>query len=269
MVLASTVEGRLAHSSQWYDNPPPFTGFQVASRDVKSWPLETVGALFFTARGLDYRCSAASVGEFAVWTAGHCVHSGSGGFDHGGSWSKNVVFVPAYDGRKSCPGPGCPAGVWESDQLWTLSFWADAADSQFDVGGVIVKRNDGESLAGVVGALGVATDMGYVQHWSAFGYPGEPPFNGNRMQTCQASTSSLLGGSYPMVGFGCDMTRGSSGGPLVLTLATGPHVNGNVSISVRGYKNELFSPYFGSCEARMIDALRASTPGSPADEFSC
>ena len=251
--------GREAAGSdfRWYDDPP-FTRYEIAPAQARSWPWRAVGVLFFTQGGHDYRCSASAVGNFAVWTAGHCVHDG-------GSWSRNVVFIPAYDGKKACPGQGCPFGVWEYDDLWAMSAWVDDADFAYDFGGVIVKRNGGDSLVDVVGYLGWAVSQSPVAHWNVFGYPSRRPFHGNKMVTCQASTSSRM----VDLGIGCDMTQGSSGGPYILDFGNDNYVNGNVSYSVRGLENELFSPYLGECAEGLFTALRASRPGSPAPGFTC
>jgi len=253
---------------RWYDYPAPFTRYKVKRRDVTKWPLETVGVLFFSQGGVDYRCSAASVARFAVWTAGHCVHDGSGrlGPSH---WSKDVVFVPAYDGRKPCPGSGCPFGIWKGDHAWTLWAWAEGGDSQFDMGGVVLKRRSGSSLSETVGALGFAWNHPYVQHWNLFGYPAAQPFNGKLMQTCQASTAGTFGDFFPMIAVGCDMTEGSSGGPFILDFGKGYYINGNVSIYIEGQRKETLTPYFGNCAGALFEALRQSTPGSPADDFEC
>ena len=75
----------------------------------------TAGKVFFTQNGLSYVCSGTIVnteGRDSVWTAGHCVHGGSGG-----TWHSNWTFAPASSTRgptargrpRACrPGPRGP-----------------------------------------------------------------------------------------------------------------------------------------------------------------
>ena len=67
----------------------------------------TNGKVFFNMGGGSFACSAAIVnteGRDTVWTAGHCVHGGSGG-----QWATNWQFVPAYDDDLANP---APYGTW-------------------------------------------------------------------------------------------------------------------------------------------------------------
>jgi len=49
-----------------YTYPPPYTRYRnFDSYDV--FPYSTVGVIFFTQNGHNYRCSAASIGEDAIW----------------------------------------------------------------------------------------------------------------------------------------------------------------------------------------------------------
>lgn len=68
-----------------------------------STTARTNGNVFFTKGGVGYVCSGAIVnseGADTVWTAGHCVHGGSGG-----AWHTNWTFVPAYDDDLANPRP--------------------------------------------------------------------------------------------------------------------------------------------------------------------
>lgn len=250
--------------SRWYSYPGPYSRYLIGKAEARKWPTSTVGALFFTVNGIDARCSGAVIAPDAIWTAGHCVHEGPAG-----GWHSDFAFVPAYNGTGKCPGNGCPYGVWTGNHAWTLTGWIEQEDFEMDMGGVVLNRTGGKSIGSRVGHLGFAWYWPYVQHYHLIGYPVAKPFNGKRMVTCQASTSSVYGGVNPALGVGCDMTKGASGGPFVLSFRDGDYVNGNVSFFFQGKSQELFSPYFGDCARALQQALALSTPGSPADTFWC
>ena len=84
-----------------YNYPPPFARYQNFDSYLV-YPYSTAGVLFFKQAGVSYHCSAASIGNNGIWTAGHCIHQGDGELDADGNvidpgtWSTDVVFVPAY-----------------------------------------------------------------------------------------------------------------------------------------------------------------------------
>ena len=57
------------------------------------YPITTTGKLFFTTPTGDAVCSASVLRLRIVVTAGHCVHSGSGGT---AGFYTNFLFIPAY-----------------------------------------------------------------------------------------------------------------------------------------------------------------------------
>lgn len=232
-----------ASPTNGYQYPPPYTRYENFD-SYQVYPYSTVGVLFFSQRGSDYRCSAAVVGKNALWTAGHCVHDGSG---EPAGWSENVVFVPAYKNGVE------PFGRWEYVDLVTRWSWFSNADLRYDIGGVILKTNgSGKPVEEVVGRLGFAFNLDKVQHWFNFGYPSDPPFDGKTMQICAGSFArNAIGSTAPIpVGMGCDMTGGSSGGPWVINFS-GAHgdsnlLNGNNSFRYTvDDEDEIYSPYFG------------------------
>jgi len=150
-----------------------------------------------------------------------------------------------------------------------MNAWAEQGDFEFDFGGVVLNRLDGRKISQAVGTLGFAWYWPYVEHWNVFGYPAGRPFNGKYLQTCQASVAAITGFDVPEIGIGCDMTGGSSGGPFVVDFGHGYYLNGNVSNSVVGFGEELYSPYFGDCAHAMYQTLADSTPGTPAPPFEC
>lgn len=171
----------------------------------------TAGKVFFTKGGLNYVCSGTIVnseGKDTVWTAGHCVHGGSGG-----TWHSNWTFVPAYDDDLANPRP---YGTWSAGQLWSKSAWTSSSDFSQDMGVAIMNTNWGYHIVDYFGGQGLTTNRGKSGVWeNAFGYPAEAPFDGGNLMRCWGSTSpewdAWLVWSQT-VKIPCDMTRGSSGG---------------------------------------------------------
>jgi V8-like Glu-specific endopeptidase len=239
-----------------YDYPAPFTRFENFD-NYTSYPYKTIGVLFFSQRGTDYRCSAAVVGENALWTAGHCVHDGSGELE---GWSENVVFVPAYENGSA------PYGSWSHYDLCTQESWHSNTDLRFDLAGVILEPNLAEqSVRSVVGSLGFAYNLSAKQHWFNIGYPTENPFNGTTMQICAGSFArNATSLPFPMpVGMGCDLTPGSSGGPWIISFSgssgNNNYLNGNNSFRYSGYEEEVYSPYFGDAAKDLLDYISSDT----------
>lgn len=240
-----------------YTYPAPYTQYQNFD-SYTVFPYSTIGVLFFSQYGFDYRCSAASIGNFAIWTAGHCIHTGDNS-DFG--WSTNVVFVPAYKNGNA------PLGVWTADNLWTRTEWYSSEDLRFDIGGAILDTNSsGKSISQVVGNLGFAYNLSNDQHWFSFGYPSQSPFNGTTQEICSSSfayTDTNMGIPNP-VGVGCSMTPGSSGGPWIRQFSgmagTSNFLNGNNSYRYTSHPEEMFSPYFGIKAKELWDDLMMDSP---------
>ncbi len=246
----------LSVSSAPYTYPAPFSRFENFD-DYKVFPYSTIGVLFFSQNGNDYRCSAASIGNNALWTAGHCVHDGSGSVN---GWSDNVVFVPAYNNGFA------PFGSWTFINLITSDEWFNSGDVQFDIGGVILDPNTfGQTVDEVVGSLGFAYNLKPEQHWFNLGYPVAAPFDGKTMHICAASFARhdpMY--SYPTpIAMGCDMTGGSSGGPWIINLSGSAgntnYINGNNSYRYNGFGEEMYSPYFGDIARKLLLSLSSET----------
>lgn len=264
--IPTRIEERLASSQVTvlgYNYPPPFARYQNFDSYLV-YPYSTVGALFFK-RGVNlYFCSAASIGNSGIWTAGHCVHDGSGKAD---GWSTEVIFVPAYQNGIA------PFGIWEAEDynLWTTPEWFVSQntipqDLRYDMGGAILNLNSGGfSISQIVGALGFAYNMDSSLHWMNIAYPLIPPFNGTTQQICAGSFAYAdANQSDPSpVAMGCDMTSGSSGGPWILdfggTTSSQNYLNGNNSYRYPSHPKELFSPYFDSFAKTLWDDLTGTT----------
>lgn len=239
-----------------YNYPGPFTVYEVGRIcPYTKYPYVTVGKLFFKQNGRSYVGSAASIGNYAIFTAGHCVHTGSG---KASGWSTNVVFVPAYKNGAA------PRGQWKASHLITRSRWYNNGIPNGlteDMGGAVLHKLNGKKISQRVGWLGTAWNWGRYQHWHAVGYPAAAPYNGKVMWDTQASYAynGTVSGIKP-VGIGCDMTGGCSGGPWIRRFGSGQHLNGVNSYRRSNKPKELFSPYFDNRAKSILAALKGGTP---------
>ena len=240
-------------SSSGYSYPAPFVQYQNFD-SYQIYPYSTVGVLFFTQYGVDYRCSAASIGNSAIWTAGHCIHRGDNSQN---GWSYNVVFAPAYKNGNY------PFGVWSASYLTTKGAWFEFGDLRYDMAGAVLNEWNNQTISDVVGSLGFAYNQDSGLHWLNIGYPSAAPFDGKTQQLCAGSfayADTSVPAPFP-VAMGCDMTQGSSGGPWILNFSgqfgQTNFLNGNNSYRYSYHPKELFSPYFGSAAKSLFDELIA------------
>lgn len=220
--------------------PPPFNQHAVLAPYTK-YPYCTVGKVFFKQNGNSYVASAASIGNNAIWTAGHVVHMGN---NLPSGWSTNMVFVPAYK-----PG-AAPFGQFTARQLFTRTQWYQHGNPGGlfeDMGVAILNPLNGKSLSQTVGWLGFAWNFPRNQVWTSLGYPAAPPFTGELMyqDTAAYANDGNVPGSPKTIGIGCSMTGGCSGGPWVLGLGSTNYVNGENSYRPNNQPLEIYSPYFG------------------------
>lgn len=242
-------------TSGGYNYPGPYTRPEVPSVLYPVFPWITVGKVFFKQNGNSYVASAASIGNYAIWTAGHVVHAGD---NKASGWSTNMIFVPAYRDNNR------PYGAWTVSHLWARTTWYQNGNPNGlteDLGGAILHKLNNKSISQVVGRLGFAWNRGRFQHWNALGYPAAAPFNGQRMHQCQASYAydGTVSGVKP-VATGSDMTGGCSGGPWVLKLQSLNALNGINSYRLSSRPEEMNSPYFDDRAKALYDALIAATP---------
>jgi hypothetical protein len=191
------------------------------------------GKVFFTDSGVNYVCSGSalvSTNESVVWTAGHYVNEGPGGF------YTNFMFVPAYRDGTS------PYGRFAAPTLLTTSGWQASGEFGVDLGAAIVGTNDrGQSLADAVAELALVVNSPRNQSYRVYGYPAAGKFNGQRMYVCNTAWSRNDTSTTPdTMGVPCNMTGGSSGGGWLT--ATGA-VASVVSYGYQSLKNVLFGPH--------------------------
>jgi V8-like Glu-specific endopeptidase len=205
----------------------------------------TAGKVFFTKDGLNYVCSGTIVnseGKDSVWTAGHCVHGGSGG-----TWHSNWTFVPAYDDDLLNPRP---YGTWSAAYLSTRNAWINSSDFSQDFGVATMNTNfGGWHIADYFGGQGLTVNKGKNVYEYAFGYPAEWPFDGGNLMRCQGTTTPEWDYWFTWsqtVKIPCDMTRGSSGGGWLTSYdGNWGYLNGvNSRIDRILYPTIMLSPYF-------------------------
>ena len=236
--------------------PGPFTRYENF-HSYRTSPYQAVGKLFFRPFGSTgvATCTATSIGNDAIWTAGHCVSDGQG------HWHSNWVFIPAY--RQIGSTVETPFGQWTGLKAFAFAAWHTSASHSRDSGGVILQPLNGAKISQRVGWLGFAWNQDPVLvHWLAMGYPGNIA-SGQRQIICTAGLTEI-DATKPAprpVGMGCDMQHGSSGGPWISKFGSSNLLNGNVSYGLPGVKPlEFFSPYFDTQSKGLLDLLLASTP---------
>ncbi len=193
-----------------------FTSFltNYYSQSWKHYPYRAVGKLYITGGGY---CSASVISPYnIVVTAAHCVYDRSGG-----GWYPGWSFVPAD--RKG----SAPYGVWTANNATILTAYANTGSIRYDVALVELNYkyiNSGwRAVSYLTGYLGRSWDKGYIQHLHAQGYPSNLR-EGRFTYTCAAESFKY---STDILGMGCNMTYGSSGGPWIRRFH--PYKSGSVN----------------------------------------
>lgn len=214
--------------------------------DERKHPNRIHGRVFATSSdGSDYTCSGTVVnspGRSLVVTAGHCVYLGG--------WGKNFMFVPGYrDGRS-------PYGRWAGTKLRAPRQWVASENISFDIGTATMSRNlSGRALQDIVGARGIAFNQPRRQTYKSYGYPAEPPFDGESLQAC----TSPYQGEDPYTDpprtmrITCDMNGGASGGGWIsrnTLLSVNSYCTGFVLVCL-DVPQSLYGPYLSN-EAKSL-----------------
>jgi hypothetical protein len=138
-----------------YNYPGPYNRYEVFCYDRSSYI--TIGETFFELQG-NYVASAASIGNYAIWTAGHCVHTSEGRSD---GWSTNLVFVPPHIETVM------RLGLWPASYLMARTAWVDNGIPDGlceDMGGAILFHKVERRSPGV-GRLGFSWNWSRYQLW--------------------------------------------------------------------------------------------------------
>ncbi len=212
----------------------------------------TVGRVFLTLNGVDFVCSGTAVrstNKDVVATAGHCVKDGTG------AWANNWTFVPGYESGRQ------PYGSYPARRMFVAGPWARDADDSFDVGMVAVTDSGGRHLSDAVGAHAIGFNGTRGQQTYAFGFPADPPYNGDHLLYCAGRPHDDPYKKTQDQGLGCDLTAGASGGPWFsgFDAATGQGLL--TSVSSFKYSNDdgsMYGPYFGDAVKQVYDTAQQS-----------
>jgi V8-like Glu-specific endopeptidase len=219
----------------------PYTRYFYFAK-YRTYPISTIGKLFFTNDGKNYVCSASVIYTNTLDTAGHCVANTDG--TH--LWDSSALFCPSYNA-----GVNSAVGCWAANYFVTWDQWKTAGSFEWDFGGINTSTCGTvwcTPIANRTGYLGVAWNQGEDQNFTAFGYPQASPFDGNYIVVCQSefgyetSDGNNQGGPNS-IAIGCDMTGGSSGGPWIIGFGSGNWVNGHNDWKWNSLPQAMNSPY--------------------------
>lgn len=195
------------------------------------------------------RCSGTAVrsrNQSVVVTAAHCLNSGG----PGGRWFPGeAAFIPGYRfGQR-------PFGIFPVRWIDTTKQWRAGGSENFDVGAMVVGRNQrGQLLGEAVGGAKIAWNLKAKQVFDVYGYPAEEPFDGETQRVCRERP--FLGhdpSSFVMPGplnlaVNCGLNGGASGGGWMI------HGDTLNSVTDYGYFDEgspAYGAYFGNEVARL------------------
>lgn len=227
----------------------PFQRTEITS--PSAYPYVTHGRIFMEYQDGVGFCSGTIVPdqqESLVLTAAHCL------IDEEGIVPEAILFAPGYRLGNA------PYGYWDATEFAVTNEWATTAaagraDERFDIGAIrIAPDSAGVTLGRAFGWRGIQFNNDWRQKFSSFGYPGDPPFDGERLYRCVSTAQHQNTDwfpSYPYpTGMGCDMTPGSSGGGWVIG---DQFVNSLVSFSAPDHPNVQYGPYFGSSAQKFYE----------------
>jgi hypothetical protein len=237
---AATASGADDFGSDFVEVPDPTApGFRIH------------GAIFIDLGFFGFgRCSGTAVrspNQSVVFTAGHCIHSGS---PYGRWYRSRSAFVPAYRyGQR-------PFGIFPVRWVDTTKRWRSDGSENFDVGAMVVGRNDrGQTLTEAVGGAGIAWGLKPKQVFDVHGYPAEAPFDGETQRLCSGTPflghdpNSFLERGPLNLAVTCQLTGGASGGGWMIE--GGKTLNG---VTDYGYSEET-SPAYGAYFGKEVGRL--------------
>ncbi|MEV0398168.1 trypsin-like serine peptidase [Polymorphospora rubra] len=215
----------------------------------------TIGKVFFNHMGEDLVCSAGIVNSASrslVWTAGHCVADE-------GHFAQNWIFVPNYNMDHSWPQSPAPYGYWYARWLLAPGDWVDHGISYNDIGAAVMwPSSSGTRIQDYLGAQGISFNLPYFPFSYAYGYPADPPYDGEYLYLAIAQAHDAGGSVIYMEN---SMTGGSSGG-YWLTNFDGEYgvVNGHNSFGFDHLPQYTYSPYYGLATSNFYNLAQNANP---------
>jgi hypothetical protein len=215
------------------------------------------GAIFVDLGFYGYgRCSGTAVrspNHSVVFTAGHCIHSGS---SFGRWYRSRAAFVPAYRyGQR-------PFGIFPVRWLDTTQQWRRSGSENFDVGAMVVGPNErGQTLTEAVGGAKIAWNLEPNQSFDVHGYPAEPPFDGETQRLCSGTPflghdpNSFVEPGPLNLAVNCELNGGASGGGWMIE--GGTTLNGVTDYGYFDETSPAYGPYFGKEVARLYGRAAA------------
>ncbi len=251
---SASQESQPVLASQPWSYPFPYDAFHVLAKLYTSYPYRVNGTIFFTNGGDGFKCSGTSVvnGHHAneVWTAGHCVASTETVNEEFDSFAE---FIPAYNGNGKTAAEIEPYGTFVAHSYATATAWLDSRDESVDFGAMTLNKNEQtkKTLSEAVGTDGFAWNRNDNEQFVQFGYPGESPYNGTKMEENIAATAenpSIGGSGGNPTGTGSPFTGGSSGGAWNIDWTDeGPgYINGQTDFYYTEKPLTKFSPYINT-----------------------
>lgn len=225
--------------------PGPNTTYEYTP-DYRTYPISTIGKLFFTQPGVgDFQCSASvttgGTAKNIVWTAGHCVADGGKA-----KFYTNWLFCPSYKDGKNAQ-----LGCWSWLYATTSGEWFSNGSLSRDYA-IIGLQHTGDvvksDVADSTGGLGFAWNWSRDQNWVHIGYPAASPYNGLRIiyTGTEHRYDDTAQGTPATNSWGSPQTPGSSGSPVILFFSYGGgFINSDVSYFYTSQAGkELQGPYF-------------------------
>ena len=244
------AERQLAAQSPVFKGPTEFGTAGRYTSYITNWYLEewdfypwnTIGKLYFNDGVYGYSCTASLIAWNIVVTAAHCVYDTDYNF-----WYNGWTFVPAERNY------AMPYGGWNWGNATIMTSWMNARNSvvgrKYDMAVIEFPYTDagGWNVSDYVGYMGYAYNLDSRQSLFAIGYPSNLPDGDAYTYTCAGESFRRGTG---ILGIGCDMMWGSSGGPWIYGFYPYYYPSGWVNAVVSGglsgstWGNTFYGPQF-------------------------
>jgi glutamyl endopeptidase len=184
------------------------TDGRVRITGTTTYPYRAITHITFSSGGSTYGCTGWFISANTIATAGHCVHTGSGG--SAGWYSASTYRI--YPGRN---GSYIPYGYCTARQLWTNASWTNGGGHTVDYAAIKLNCTTGNTV-GWFGRAVASTLTGRPVRIS--GYPGDKPY-GTQWMMGGSITSETSSKAYYTI----DTYGGQSGAPVYQTFSNGPY----------------------------------------------